>query len=389
MGRGGGSASSGGGDIDIPDNPIVRGVMFCIGAVVFAVLTIAVPIYLVFGADGKYCVDAKSLNLKEQMVCLPPQDELDETYETDPQYPKDVKVYYIKSADWSSVGLTTRTHTYKPYTTELNEEYDDFTICSSYSAALDLQLTCTGSRCSRVKVYWLTHEQFQRSLDSHGTFIEPSTGLVHDGFSSGVPYYTTSPLTTKTGSFYYHLIFSNHKESDVRVTYTANLTYTVYDMSRFTPEKCGECEFKDMKAGDRIVMEYLDGKKDFMDATIHNNDINWSAVLACAAIFFILTAICAICAAYFVYKVVKKGKKIAKKVNKKIEKHEKKQAEADAAAAAAAQPAPVAYADPNYGQPYPAQGYPAQQPYPAQGYPAQQPYPAQGYPAQQPYPGQM
>jgi len=376
MGRGGGSTSGGGGggDIELPDNPIARGILFAIGAVVFAVCTIAVPIYLVVGADGDYCVAAKSLNLKEQMVCLPPQDDLDETWETDPEYPKDVKVYYVKSADWASVGLTTRSHSYAPYTTHLSEEYDDFTVSVSYSAAMDLTLTCTGSKCEKVKVYWLTNDQFRASLDSDGNFIEPSTGLVHKGFTSGSTYHTTSPLTTKTGSFWYHLIFSNHKEKGVDLTYTANLTYTVYDMSRFTPEKCGECEFKNMKAGDRIVMEYLDGKHDYMDATIHNDDINWSAVFASAIIFFILTVICGICAAFYLYKVIKKGKKIAKKVNKKIEKHEKKQAEADAAAAAAAQPAPAAYADPNYGQgAYPAQGYPAQQP----------------YPDQQPYPGQM
>jgi len=367
MGRGGGSTSGGGGGgggggIRLPDNPIVNGVCFAIAAVVFAVLTIAIPIYLVVSPAGDLCSPSESLNLKEQMWCVPPEDDLDETWETDPQYPKDVKVYYVKSADWTG-KLTTRSQSYKPYSTYLNEGYDEFSLSCSYNLALDLDIHCTGSKCDKVKVYWLTNTQYLKSFDSDGNFVESANTPIHKGLNSD--YHYVGVLTPpSTGAYFMHLIFSNHKEKGVTVTYTASVNYTVYDMSAFKAESCGECEFDDMKKGDVIVMEYLDGKHDYMDATIHNDDINWSAVFASAIILFVLTVICAILAVFYLWKVIKKGKKIAKKVEKKVEKEQKKQAEADAAAAAAAQPA---YADPNYGQqPYPGQEAYAQQPYPGQ-----------------------
>lgn len=384
MGRGGShvsggsahhdSGGGGGGGSGKPANPIVTGI-FLIGlGILFLILAIVVPVVMVADPDGDPCAIGDSLNLGEQMICEPP--DLDETYiaEVRSVGSRYAKMYKAKK---SALTTITRTQVWPKYVSSLDndESAQWFNVLAPLGVTGSVHVHCSGTKCDKVKMYWLTESQFNSRFDSDGGYIEKDDYL-HKDFEDD---YDTSALS---GKGVYYLVFSNKKERKAVLRYDTTLKYVVYDVSGLNPLACGEkgeCEFEDMASGEVILIdvpskEVREGESVYFDASIHNNDIDWSGVLAAGFILGILGIVCFVLAAIYLYKILKKLGKIGKKVVKKIEKEQEKK-EAEKAAeqqAAAAQVAPVAYGDPNYGQ----------QPYPGQ------PYPGQAYPAQQPYPGQ-
>jgi len=361
MGRGGGSASKhstsgggGGGSVSVgKGNPIVSGICYGIAAVVFFVLTIAVPVYLVVSPPGDLCTPAKSLNKGEQMTCtLKNKDDLDETWIAEASSSK-IKIYKDLASKFASASTTTRVVRYT-YSTTLNEEYDDFTLSAPLGVSGYIDISVTRD----TYVYLLSDSTFKSCFDANGVFIRDYCTKYENKVSKD----SGHGAFDLTSSGYSHLVVACFKDKDDHISYTLDLTYKVYVLDGFTPKSGTKVEFEDMTLNDMIVMDFADtqSKTDSYDASIHNDDINWSAVFACAAIFALLTIICIILAVFYLFKILKKIGKIGKKVAKKVEKEHEKQAAAEAAAAQDQPAVVVQPADPNYGQPYGQQPYPGQ-----------------------------
>lgn len=377
MGRGGGGVGkadhkkkdkSGGGNVTVSVgkvNPLTSCIVFGVIGCIFLLLTIVVPVALVVNPSGDQCGLADTVNVGEQIFCKPDDISEDWTAEASAKGKDKIKVYRVKDEDIKS-KTTTRRVKYNGYTTSLSDSYEDFSIYGTVETLIDLSVSCLGSKCDKVKMYWLTDYGFRKAFNSDGEFVEDSVEYYKKDFEN--PWVNPKTLLCKAGELN-HLVFSNHKEKDVIISYTADITYTVYDVSDIEPEKCGhKCTFEDMKTGEDIILDYPGDGSSFqepsvlidtsIEARIHNEDINWSAVVACALIFGLITLVCFLIAAFYLYKFLKKVGKLGKKVAKKIEKEQEKQAAADAAA--------------------------------AQTYPAQDPYGGQApYPGQPAYPGQM
>jgi len=367
MGRGGGSVAekkkkdkSGGGNVTVhvgKVNPLTSCIVFGILGCIFLLLTIVIPVALVLSPSGDQCGLADTVNYGEQIYCKPA--DLDEKWsaEASSKGKDKIKIYKVKASEVTN-NHEIRRVIYKDYTTYLNKGWEDFSIYGTVETLIDLSVSCVGSKCDDVRMYWLTDYGFNKAVNDDGEFDEKSVEYYKKDFE--VPWETTNRLLCKAGE-YNHLVFSNHKNKGVIITYTATIDYEVYNVAGLTPESCGhDCTFEDMKSGEAIILDYpLPSESPYypsvvldtsIDARIHNNDINWSAVIACALIFGLITLVCFLIAAFYLYKFLKKVGKIGKKVAKKIEKEQEKQAAAEAAQ------------DPYGGQaPYPGQpAYPGQ-----------------------------
>jgi len=297
------------------------GLVFLTVAIIFLILTIAVPVALISDPEGDPCNPAKTLRPGEQMYCAP--ENLNDKWigEYESAGNGFVDIYKISKPKFSvpahrqGLALSGSVSMFKKYT------YFNFSVTHSGSLAINVACDPDSSSVTNLKLYLLKSSEFANARNSLGTFFEDKAtpkyaDACHDS--------TVLPLQM-TGSDYYYLVFSCM--SSVNFTYDITPSYDVVDLSLYSEKKCGsnKCTYEKMNKEEYIFIDYpksTSGPK-IVEASIHNNNINWSAVLIgfvlSLLIFGIISLICFIIAAVFLVKYLKKIGKLGKKALQKAE----------------------------------------------------------------------
>lgn len=310
MGRGGGtvagskhsvqnehhsSGGGGGGDAD----PKVVAVIFCIGAVIFFILAIAVPIAMVANPGGDSCSPAKSINVKEQAVCVPTDYEHNWIVDTDSNGPKYAKVFKVanESAPTHFVNFT-----WKNYYAKLKGTWDYFAFSVPLYGEGYFRVFCDGKKCEKLKMYVLNHDQFSKAVDSDNEFhddkYKPNFKDFDDEQWNSFHYWVYGPE-------YYYLIFSNAKSKKVEILYDILMYNKIYDTSNMTAEEFDgtRVKVKDMKKGELLVAEFPtdaeeaeSSSKDvqWVDINMHNDRVNLGAAVAVGVVFGLLAIVCGV-----------------------------------------------------------------------------------------------
>jgi len=385
----GGGGGGGGGTTVVITDPKILGFLFVVAGFVFMILTIAVPVSMVVSPAGTPCSNAESINRNEQAVCIPNSDQVGENFLVEyDRWEGDGSIKAYKGKKDSA--LTWREYQWNFYKARLQGSYDYFSFSVPVSAYGGMAVYCAygkKEKCDDVKMYALTKAQFDEAVDENDEFNEKAFSPITKGYEKGEiqGYAINAPY--KEGGEQYYIVFTLKKEKSkaTNVYYSIYLNYTIYDTANMEEAECkkGECKLKDIKEDEIVVADFkssgteelctnpaeyvcggLSSDPEYVgELKIHDLDINWSGVAACAVIFALLTLLCWAIGALYLYKFLKKIGKLGKKAMKKIEKMEEKNStQMDAVPA---QPA----ADPAYaaGQPYPGQdpAY-AAAPYPGQ-----------------------
>jgi hypothetical protein len=383
----GGGGGGGGGTTIVITDPKILGFLFVIAGFVFMILTIAVPVSMVVSPAGTPCSNADSLNRNEQAVCIPDSDQVGEDFKV--EYDRwDGDGYVRAYRGKKTTDIITRAYYWFNYKAKLKGSYDYFSFSVPISAAGYMELDCDGKKCDKVNMYLLPQSAFYSAVNDDTEEFDEDKAKSYRVQKGGLE--ETQWIITAREKGQYFLVFSLEKEKKTKIEYNISLAYNIYDTSKMEEGECkkGECKFKDIKDDEVVVADYkipddeypgvwctnpeefvcgggiLYSSPEYVSKiNIHDLDINWSGVAACAVIFALLTLICWAIGALYLYKFLKKIGKLGKKAMKKIEKMEEKNStQMDAVPA---QPA----ADPAYaaGQPYPGQdpAY-AAAPYPGQ-----------------------
>lgn len=317
MGRGGGtvagskhsvekeehhSSGGGGGKAD----PKMMGVIFLILAVIFLILVIAVPIAMVASPAGDSCIKGESLNRNEQVLCVP--DDYDQTWvaEYEAAGAKYAKVYKYANA---TVKYTYRNYTWYNYYAKLKGSYDYFEFSVPFYITGRLAVYCDGKKCDDLKLYLLSSKEFNEAVDSNGEFHEKTHKPDFKDFDDEQWNYFTYQAP---GPDYYYLLFSNKKSKSVEILYSISMYNKIIDTDGMTPAtpKENKCEFKDMKKGEYLIMEYVSPTNasyagdtsqgpEYFGIKMHNLRISWGGVVAVIIIFGLLIIACAILGVYY------------------------------------------------------------------------------------------
>jgi len=318
MGRGGGTVagskhsvekeekhSSGGGSSG-PADPKMMGIIFFICAFILLILCIVVPIVMVADPAGDSCIKGESLNRNEQVLCVP--DDYDQTWvaEYEASGAKYAKVYKFANA---TVKYTNRNYTWYNYVAKLKGSYDYFEFSVPFYVSGNLLVGCDGKKCDDLKMYLLSSKEFKESVDENGEFHEKTHKPDFKDFDDDrVNWFTYHA----TGPDYYYLLFSNKKSKSVEITYSISMYNKIIDtegMTAATP-KDNKCEFKDMKKGEFLIMDYVSptsasiyGDKsegpEYFGIKMHNLRISWGGVVAVIIICGLLFIACAILGVYY------------------------------------------------------------------------------------------
>jgi len=390
---GGGHYSSSTSSGSSAEGGIILGIFCLLFVLVPVVIAICVSISMSTNG-GNLCTPAETINRNEQILCSPTVYTREFTAEYSSKGKDYAKVY---KAGLDSLKKTHRMYTWKEYTSNLYDGYDDFSMAVSVGLKGVVNVACSGADCDSVKAFVLSNSEFNYAFDSDGRFRESGktpklNGIYgYDSFSFDV-----------SGPSYYHLVFSL-TYGFATITYDASLNYTVYDTSELTADTCSknECVYNDLKANDVIIIDYVSSttssyagkdksEPEYFDAQIHDDTILWGNIIPLVVMCGIVALIFLCCGFCLLRSGLKEKKKTASKVSQVI------------APAPAVQMQPMAVAqpvDPNYpaatpgyvaGQPTPV-GYPVGQPTP-DGYAVGQPVPPPVYAdgqAPAPYPGNM
>jgi len=294
-------SSGGGGNAD----PKTMGIVFFICAFICLILTIAVPVALVANPPGDGCSPAASINRREQAVCIPSDYDHNWMVDTDSNGPKYAKVY---KASNTSLKIVETSFTWLNYQAKLKGQYDYFGFSVPLKGWGYFDISCDGSKCKKLKMYFLTHKQFAEAIDSDGEFHEKGDYKVYKDFKDNQvnSYYYTAP-----GPEYYYLLFSNHKDKSVEIEYSIRMFNNVYDTSKLTEGKYDgtRVKYEDMKKGDVLIAEFPSDSSyskagagvESVDINMHSDRISLGAVVAAAAIFGLLTILCGILGVVYLF----------------------------------------------------------------------------------------
>jgi len=300
------------------------GVSFTFCGLLFLFLAILVPVLLAINTEGDLCAMAESLNLGEQMICYPSDE--DETYvaETKSEY---ASIYSGKRTQLKSNITISRNVTYEAFPSSSlgyyeDYEYEDFSISSSVFFRAELDIYCRGSGCVSASLYFMTNKEFNKAVDSDGylwTYKIPVAAELDSSFTENVHYdYVLSPPNADVNNM--HLVYHNSGYKTAKFYTSGTIYYTVFDPSKFTKATCkSKCEYKEQDKNCFILIDYpkttySDPKEAYIAAKIHDMDINWSSVLSCAIIFGIFAIGFLLMAAFIFRKCLKKILKIPKKI---------------------------------------------------------------------------
>jgi len=410
--------------------PFAFCIVFLVIAIVFLILTIAVPVALIVNPGfEKVCDFEKTLNRGEQYGCILNDNVVDG------------RTWVIDVTEGSAAKWATAYRTLNP--TEAAESYImkwknfDVSVRSKKYVSFPvsapryfnpansfINITCRGYACSSsssVKLHWLSMKQFDYATQ-YGYFDQSYGGLYCNDFDDGEEIDWQLKLPSDYSSnYYFYLILSNTAASDVRFHFSLQLDYKRYNTKSLTPLEIsgGKVKIKDLNRNEMMIVEYPSGADNVIDYNdlnpppsiqmqIHDIDVNWSGVILSVVFFGLVTIVAFILAIHSFMKVMKKMGKIKSKGGAAADPAAVQTVAPAAAAAPAPQPQPaypVAPAEPQPQPAYPVAGgpqpaYPVAtepQPQPAYpvaggpdpGYPGQPAYPGQPeYPGQPAYPGQ-
>jgi len=300
--------SSGGGGGGDADPKCVAFILF-IGAVVFLICAIAIPVALVADPPGDSCSPAQSVNVKEQAVCVPTDYEHNWIVDTDSNGPKYVKVYKVgnQSAPTHFVNFT-----WKNYYAKLKGSYDYFAFSIPLYGEGYFNVYCDGKKkeCEKLKLYFLNSKQFAKAVDSDGEFHDdkynPSfKDFEKEGWNS-FHYWAYGPE-------YYYLVFSNAKSKKAEILYDILMYNKIYDTTGMTAEKFDGTRVKvtDLKKGELVVAEFPTDateaeaeSKDvqWVDIKMHNDRVSLGAAVAVGVIFGLLAIVCGVIGVVYILK---------------------------------------------------------------------------------------
>jgi len=164
-----------------------------------------------------------------------------------------------------------------------------------------LEVTCKGSACRDLKAFFMSHSTYEDSLDGNGVFNPSKHSAVLDYFTDG------STQSKKLSKLVYsdvhnrvYLIFSNTGDKDAfSVTFSSNLSYSIYDTDSFDPVAFsgGKAKFN-LERDDAILVEYptsSNNKDDpeLIDVEIVGESISTAGVVTpifAFLVFFIIAA---------------------------------------------------------------------------------------------------
>jgi len=294
-------------------NPFVTAIGCFIMGVIFLILTIVIPVVMVADPQGVLCTNAESVNRNEQMVCEPK--DFDHKWVT--QYKDENGKNYAKvyRTTTSALKQTYRTYQWDNYEADLKGTFDDFAFSVPVYQSGSISVFCDGSKCKKLKMWLMTHDQYKRAIDSNGEFNEKEVkkdfGDFRDGQTNYFDYVCEGPE-------YYHLVFSNRKSSHVVITYSIFMNSTIYSVDGLKPEECEgtKCKFVDLKKDDVLILDFLSSgnhgtpgrsssEPEWVSATMHNTKISWGGIIAAIVICGLLTLIFFAFGALFIFKALK------------------------------------------------------------------------------------
>jgi len=232
-------------------DPAIVATVFGVASVVFLILAIVVPAFMVKNAQPVICAPTDVLFRNAQTVCRPPKAR---TYIglTESKAAPYVKYYRMKQ---SAIGTTReRVHNYVA-TADLAQGPMIIPVMSSAGAVINLDVHCVSGKCDSVKLYWLNKVYFDEANET-GTFDENLYGWRKSDFSQRFIFYENLGMSTCI-----YLVFAN-KNEPAKISVDGTMTYTVYNMNQMEPIDCKkeECVFEKMETNEIIVMDYVDNE---------------------------------------------------------------------------------------------------------------------------------